>query len=123
MLKVTCLFVAGGLGALARYWLGGFIQQRLSWTFPIGTLGINLLGCLAFGVFWTLGERLVISRETRFLILTGFMGAFTTFSTFAFETTFQLRDADVRNALINVTAHLVLGLVGIVGGMSLGQVL
>jgi CrcB protein len=120
--KLVWLAVAGAAGTLCRYWLSGLALRLCGERFPWGTLAVNALGSFLFGVVWTLAEeRLVISGETRFLILTGFMGAFTTFSTFAFETGEQLRDGDVLLALANVTAQLVLGLGLLFLGMSLGR--
>ena len=124
MTKLMWLFAAGGLGALARYGLGGLVQRLCGSEFPFGTIVVNLVGCLAFGFVWSLAdERLLISGETRFIILTGFMGAFTTFSTFAFETSGLLRDAEWWYAAGNVLGHNVLGVVSVIGGMALGKLL
>src|SRR5262249_6918278 len=91
--KLLWLSFMGVLGTLARYGLQGWVQRRAG-TFPWGTLAVNALGCLLFGVIWALAdERLLISGESRTIALVGFMGAFTTFSSFAFETTALLRDA------------------------------
>ena len=122
--KLMWLFAAGGLGALARYGLGGFVQRWYGSEWPVGTFVVNLLGCLAFGFVWTLAdERLIISGETRFIILTGFMGAFTTFSTFAFETSGLLRDAQWWSAAGNVLGHNVLGVAAVIAGMALSKLL
>lgn len=122
--KLMWLFAAGGLGALARYGLGGLVQRWYGSEWPVGTFMVNLLGCLAFGFVWTLAdERLIISGETRFIILTGFMGAFTTFSTFAFETSGLLRDAQWWSAAGNVLGHNVLGVAAVIAGMALSKLL
>jgi CrcB protein len=114
--------MAGAAGTLSRYWLGGLVQRICGESFPWGTLVVNGLGCFLFGFVWSLAEeRLVISGETRFLILTGFMGAFTTFSTFAFETGEQLRDSEWLLALGNVAAQLILGLALVFLGTALGR--
>lgn len=124
MNKLIWLFIAGGFGVLARFGLGGVIQRWYGSTFPIGTFVINVLGCLLFGVIWSLAEeRLVISSETRFILLTGFMGAFTTFSTFAFETSGLMRDSEWLLAMSNVLGQTLLGLVAVVGGMAIGRLL
>jgi CrcB protein len=121
--KVLWLAGAGALGTLSRYWLGGFVQRFHESTFPWGTLVVNGLGCFLFGLVWTLAEeRLVIGGETRAIILVGFMGAFTTFSTFAFETGAMLRDAQWQLAATNLLAQNGLGLVCLFLGAGLGRV-
>lgn len=124
MMKFGLLFLAGGCGCLARYSLAGLAQRLYGGELPLGTLLVNLVGCLLFGFVWTLAdERLIISGETRSLILTGFMGSFTTFSTFAFESSTMLRDAEWVIATGNVLAHIVVGVVAVLLGTALGRLL
>lgn len=120
--KIFWLAGAGVLGTLARYWLGGLVQRVTGTGFPWGTLTVNVLGCLLFGWVWTLAEeRLVISGETRVVILVGFMGAFTTFSTYAFETSQMLRDAEWGLAAANFVVENALGVAGFFVGVALGR--
>jgi CrcB protein len=120
--KLLALAVAGTLGTLARYGLGGLVQRLHESAFPWGTLVVNALGCFLFGVVWALAEeRLVISGETRLVLLVGFMGAFTTFSTYAFETSAMLRDAEWLLAASNLLAHNVLGIACFFVGVALGR--
>jgi len=121
--KLGWLAAAGACGAVARYALAGIVQRATPVDFPLGTLAVNVLGCFLFGVIWTLGDRLLISGETRFLILTGFMGAFTTFSTFAFETSGMLDDSQWWLAVGNLAAHNGLGVVSVILGMATGRLL
>lgn len=122
MTKLLWLAGAGALGTLARYGLGGLVQRLHQSTFPWGTFVVNALGCFIFGLVWSLAEeRLVIGGETRAIILVGFMGAFTTFSTFAFETAAMLRDAEWLLAAANLLAHNGLGLVAFFLGVGLGR--
>jgi len=115
------LIIAGMIGTLARYFLGGYIQ-RITAGFPWGTLVINTLGCFLFGFVWVLSqERLLINPENRQIILIGFMGAFTTFSTYAFETGQFLRDSQWLLASANFLGSNFLGLVGLFLGMMLGR--
>lgn len=120
--KIAWLAAAGGLGTLTRYWLGGAVQRLHDGAFPWGTLAVNALGCVLFGLVWTLAEeRFLISGETRAIVLIGFMGAFTTFSTYAFETSAMLRDAEWVLAAANFVAQNVLGLLGFFAGAALGR--
>jgi CrcB protein len=104
--------LAGAAGTLSRYGLSGLVQWLFGEKYPWGTLAVNAVGCFLFGMIWTLAEeRLVISGQTRFILLVGFMGAFTTFSSFAYETSELLRDSQWSLAAGNLLAHNVLGLV------------
>jgi fluoride exporter len=120
--RLLWLAFAGAIGTLARYWLSGLVQRAHDAGFPWGTLAVNALGCLLFGLVWTLAEeRLVISGEMRLVLLVGFMGAFTTFSTYAFETGTLLRDAEWLLAGANLLAHNVVGLACFFLGAALGR--
>ncbi len=120
--KLLALAVAGAVGTLARYGLAGLVQHLHESTFPWGTLVVNALGCFLFGVVWALAEeRMLISGETRLVVLVGFMGAFTTFSTYAFETSAMLRDAEWLLAASNLLAQNVLGIACFFVGVALGR--
>jgi len=120
--KLLWIGLAGFAGTLARYGLQGLVQRVSNGGFPWGTLVVNVVGCFAFGVAWALAEeRLVIRGETRTIILIGFMGAFTTFSTFAFETSELLRDSEWLLVALNVAGQTVLGLLCVFLGIALGR--
>ena len=122
MQKLLLIGLAGALGALTRYGLSGFVQRYCGFTFPVGTLVVNLLGTFLFGFIWSLVEqRLVISVETRVVILSGFLGAFTTFSSFMFETSALIGDGQWGYALLNITVQIVLGMVAIFLGLAAGR--
>lgn len=122
MQKLLLIGLAGALGALTRYGLSGFVQRYSGFTFPVGTLVVNLLGTFLFGFIWSLVEqRLVISVETRVVILSGFLGAFTTFSSFMFETSALVGDGQWGYALLNITAQIVLGMIAIFLGLAAGR--
>ena len=124
MIKFGWLLLAGGCGTLARYTIAGIAQRVYGGELPVGTFVVNALGCLLFGVVWTLAdERLIISGESRFLILTGFMGAFTTFSTFAFESSALLRDSEWLLAAGNILGHNLIGIFAVLCGMVLGRLI
>lgn len=117
--KLILLFLAGGIGTLARYGLSSMVQRISASEMPYGTFAVNGIGCFLFGLVWPLAEqRLLISGETRFIILTGFMGAFTTFSTFAFESSGLLRDSQWWQAAANILAQNVVGISAVILGMA-----
>jgi fluoride exporter len=113
---------AGALGSLARYALSGWVYRIAGERFPWGTLAVNLLGCLLFGFVWSAGfERRSISPEARTVLLTGFMGAFTTFSTFAFETHNQMIESQWSSAGLNVLVQVLAGILLVYAGIAAGR--
>jgi len=120
--KLIWIGLAGVLGTFARYGLSGVVQRACGPLFPCGTLAVNVLGCFLFGVVWSLAEdRLSISGEMRTLLLIGFMGAFTTFSSFAFETAQMLRNEQWAMAATNILAQNIFGLVALFLGLIAGR--
>jgi CrcB protein len=117
------LFVgAGGFaGALLRYLISGYVQQALqSAAFPWGTLVVNVVGCFAIGLLSQLVETHgLLAADTRAMLLPGFLGGFTTFSTFGNETMNLFRDAESPFALANVGANVLLGLGAVWAGRTL----
>lgn len=117
--RLLWITLAGAVGTLSRYGLSGLVQRLCGERFPWGTLAVNGLGCFLFGMVWALAEeRLVISGDTRFIVLTGFMGAFTTFSTFTFETGTFLRASEWLLAATNLFGQNVLGLICVFLGFA-----
>lgn len=122
--RLLWIALAGAVGTLSRYALSGLVQRVCGEKFPWGTLVVNGLGCFLFGLVWALAEeRMVISGQTRFIVLTGFMGAFTTFSTFAFETGAFLRDSEWLLAATNLVGQNVLGLIGVFLGFAASRLI
>lgn len=123
MPRVLWVALGGALGAVARYWLSGWISRWTSASpFPWGTLGVNVLGSFALGLLIALGAegRLLLSPHTRTLWGLGFLGAFTTFSTFSFETMEAFRLGDPKIAVANIGLSLILGLAACFLGLTLG---
>jgi CrcB protein len=120
------LFIAAGgaLGSMLRYWAGSTIAGRMGIKFPYGTLVVNLSACLILGFTLTyLGKRADLSPAWRYLIPVGLIGAYSTFSTYEWETLSTLRSgAYVLGALYSV-GSLVLGLIAVWGGSWLGEAL
>jgi len=122
MAKFFLLAVAGACGTLARYGLGGLVQRLAGGAFPLGTMAVNVLGCFLFGAVWSMAaERDLLTDQARLLILTGFMGAFTTFSTFLFETGQMMRDSQWLLAAGNVAAQTVVGIACVFLGFAAGR--
>lgn len=124
MQKLLLIAVAGGFGALSRYGLAGLIQRWTDSTFPWGTAVVNVVGCFLFGLLWVaIEERFVLSPDTRAIVLTGFMGAFTTFSTYMFETQQLLEDSQYLAAFGNLGLQNGLGLAAVVLGLTIGKMI
>ena len=120
--KLLLIAVAGGFGSLARYWLSGVVQNSSGSLFPYGTVAVNILGCLVFGFLVAVTEgRFAISPQTRAVILVGFMGAFTTFSTYIFETAALLEDSEWLLALGNMSLQNFVGLAALILGLFIGR--
>ena len=121
-MRLTLLIVFGALGTLARYGMQGLVQQRTGGTFPWGTLVVNLLGCLLLGgVAEYALTHLSVPPEWRIGITTGLIGAFTTFSTFIWETARMLQDGDWRRASAYFVASLLGGLIAVFFGIKIAE--
>jgi len=110
------------LGANLRYWLADWVAQKWGAGFPYGTLLINLTGSLLVGLFLTLAtERLLIDPRWRFMIGVGFLGAYTTFSTYTYESFVLLSKGQWLLGFINLFGSAILGAVGVALGVMLGK--
>jgi len=120
--RIILLTVFGAAGTLARYGLDGWIQNRLGSAFPAGTLVVNVLGCFLLGVIEQYGlTHLSVPPDWRIGLTTGMMGAFTTFSTFGWESVRMLETGEWAKAAVYVGASLVGGLLAMMLGMRLGN--
>ena len=115
--------IAGGIaGTLSRYLMAGFVHDFLGSEFPYGTLIVNLTGCLAIGFLDALAEeKFVLSPNARVLLMTGFCGAYTTFSTFILETSHLFRDGEFARGAINIGASVIAGFLLFQLGSILGR--
>jgi CrcB protein len=118
----TLAFVALGsaLGAPARYLLDGLIQSSHERIFPWGTWTINVTGCFALGLLVGVADHGGVDPRLLAAVGTGFLGAYTTFSTFTWETLRLVEDGSLLAALLNVALSTVLGLAAAAGGLVLG---
>jgi len=111
-LNILLVALGGAFGSVSRYLLGAWVQSASkSIDFPFGTLTVNLIGCFVIGFLSQLAEtRGVFTSESRALVFVGVLGGFTTFSSFGNDTINLLRDGEAFNALTNVGANVILGL-------------
>jgi fluoride exporter len=114
--------IGGFLGANVRYVVGGWITRQWDTQFPWGTFVINVTGSFLLGVLLAvLNARPTASAHYRLFFAVGFLGAYTTFSTFSYETLCLAQDQSVVTALLNITSSVLLGLIGVVLGAYLGE--
>jgi CrcB protein len=123
MTRVLALSIGGILGVNARYWLGAWISRWASPQFPWATLIINISGSFAIGALTVMLLRWLPHPNVRLLVLTGFLGGFTTFSTFAFETATLWERGEAGRSLGYVAASVAGGLVAVTIGIALGRAL
>jgi CrcB protein len=120
---IVAVSLGGLIGANARYLVGIWVGDHWGNAFPWGTLLINVTGSFVLGCFLTLvTERLEGSATTRLFVATGFLGAYTTFSTFAYETASYVRAGELLRALAYVGASLVCGLAAVVAGITAARI-
>lgn len=116
--------VGGALGAVSRYWLMLWIGSLAGTRFPWGTAVVNVLGSVVIGVLYVLiSERMLLSEQWRGLLVVGYLGAFTTFSTFSLDTLLLLQDGRWLPALGYVAGSVLLCLAGAWLGMLLMRAL
>jgi CrcB protein len=124
MAQALLVGFGGFIGSVLRYWLSELVQQRTGYSFPAGTLAVNVVGCLAIGLFWSLAEYGEwFGPQTRLFFTVGILGGFTTFSAFGYETFVLLHDRQYLMALANVAANVFVGIAGVVLGWMAGKAL
>lgn len=122
MNRYVLVMLGAAVGGVARYIVWAAITQRFSGKFPLGTLAVNLTGCFAIGVLMTvLTERLVADPRWRLLLVTGVLGGYTTYSSFAWETFQSIRDGSPWIGLIYVMASVILGYLAVWCGALLAK--
>lgn len=115
MINVLFVGIGGFIGSVARYLLSGYVQQSMKrMDFPYGILAVNLIGCFVIGLLAGYGDsRGVFSEQTRAFLFIGILGGFTTFSSFGNDTINLIRESLMMNALMNVAANVILGLLAV----------
>jgi CrcB protein len=119
--RFVAIAIGGALGALARYGVSELVRALWPSHFPVGTVLVNVTGSFILGLFLTLADSGKSTLyEWKFIVVVGFLGAYTTFSTFEYETLEQLRDGRVLSAALNIALSVTLGLIavwlGVLGG-------
>lgn len=127
LINLLLIGIAGGLGAVSRFGLGLLVVRFLpEENFPWATFVVNMIGCLAFGLIFA-GIELSThwdpdtKARIRMVILTGFMGAFTTYSTYAFQSAMLLEEAKWLPALFNIAGHTSIGVFAIFTGLWIAK--
>ena len=116
------VFIGGGTGALARYVAGTAIMRRFGGSFPLGTLAINVTGSFLIGLLMTLlTERYKLDPRWRLAMVVGFLGGYTTFSSFEWETYTAVRAGGLWTGMLNVVSSIILGYVAVWLGATLAQ--
>jgi len=125
MLKLIMVGTGGFLGSILRFVVSGLVHQFVSEPlFPIGTLVVNLIGCLLIGFTSSLAEvRHIFTPEMRLFVFVGLFGGFTTFSTFGLEIFSFARQGQFVSSLLNLSLHIILGVSAVWLGHSLARVI
>ena len=122
--KILLISAGAALGANARYWVGLWAAQKWGAGFPVGTLLINLSGSLVLGFFLTLAtQRLLIDPRWRLLFAVGFLGAYTTFSTYTYESLDLILQGQWVAGLANLLGSTLAGILAAAAGVYLAKLL
>jgi CrcB protein len=122
--KYLFIAIGGSLGSLARYWIGSTVANRLGTKFPYGTFVINITACIIIGFSLAfLAKRTELNPAWRFLVPVGFVGAYSTFSTFEWETYSSLQSGAFLIAGLYVVLSFVIGLAAVWFGVVIAKTL
>lgn len=120
MMNFFIIGIGGFFGAVARYGVALWIGRQWGRSFPLGTFVINVSGSFLIGLLMSLlTERFMVNPQWRLLFVVGFLGAFTTFSTFEYETGALLKDGEWLIAMLNITLSVIIGFMA----LKLGEVI
>ncbi len=121
MIKLLYISLGGMAGALLRYLASGMVNNIMGLSFPYGTFSVNMIGSLIIGLLWGLSDQLALSPNLRLFLFVGFLGSFTTFSTFALESMNYIRDNNAKVALANILISNLAGIVLVFLGFFLSR--
>jgi len=124
MIKFINLVIGGAAGTVVRYLLAGFVYRLAGTSFPYGTIIVNVSGCFILGILASLADKkFVLGPDARILLMIGFCGAFTTFSTLIFESDNLVRNGQVIKAFSNILVSVILGFILYRAGSLLGEII
>ena len=122
MAKIILLAIGSVAGGLARYSLGGLAHKTFGHDFPYGTMAVNLIGCFLIGILSAISEeKFFLGANGKLLLVIGFCGAFTTFSTFMLETAHLMKQGQNAHAFMNVMLSVLMGFVFFKLGTLVGE--
>lgn len=122
MNQVVAIAVGGALGALSRYWMVGFVSRLFERNFPYGTLAVNVVGSFLIGIgYIVIVQRLQVASEWHAVLMVGFIGAFTTFSTFSLETVSLMQEGRLMAAFIYIFSSVLVCLLATMAGILLAK--
>lgn len=124
MMNFVIIGLGGFIGAVLRYIISGIFYDYYGDKFPYGTLAVNIIGCFFLGFFITIAEgKFIVSPQMRSFIAIGLLGAFTTFSTFSFETLVLLQEELYVSAFLNILISVIVGLFAVWLGIVLAKLM
>jgi CrcB protein len=124
VVPLVLIGVGGFAGAIARHLVDGAVAERTSGAFPWGTFVVNISGSFLLGLLFAVtADRAILPAEIRGPILIGFIGAYTTFSTYMLESWRLIEDGALAMALVNLVGSIAIGLVAVVAGLAMGRLL
>ncbi|MVZ62618.1 fluoride efflux transporter CrcB [Sphingobacterium humi] len=119
---ILIIGIGGAAGSILRYTTGQYISKNYPHAIPFGTLTVNILGCLIIGILIGIFDRhALINPQWKLLLITGFCGGFTTFSTFAAENFQLMQNNQIPQAFLYIALSVILGLMAIWGGLLVAK--
>lgn len=122
-MKYLYIAIGGGFGSLSRYLLSTFVMWHSNKLFPYGTLIVNLTGCFLIGMLYAAFENTKISPDLRLFIFTGFLGGFTTFSSYGLETFNLIKETQYKYAFLNFIFNNLIGIFLVLAGYYLSRLI